>query len=188
MQGANAAGSLATATYTVQVTGWDNQNFYESRIYQLSNDISVTTGGIVVTTPSTAGFTYAIYVGVGTAAAPVNLGLTSAGPSSGPYTGQAIQLPPSTVVTITGLGLYQIPPSAPATGVTVYPTYVFGKDAFATLKLMNVEWNRLYNADKSDPHNQLRVIGYKYMEGWVVTQPQFIARIESTASSTGTFG
>ena len=188
VQGANAAGSLATATYTVQVTGWDNQNFYESRIYQLSNDISVTTGGIVVTTPSTAGFTYAIYVGVGTAAAPVNLGLTSAGPSSGPYTGQAIQLPPSTVVTITGLGLYQIPPSAPATGVTVYPTYVFGKDAFATLKLMNVEWNRLYNADKSDPHNQLRVIGYKYMEGWVVTQPQFIARIESTASSTGTFG
>ena len=188
VQGANAVGSLTTATYTVQVTGWDNQNFYESRIYQLSNDISVTTGGIVVTTPSTAGFTYAIYVGVGTAAAPTNLGLTTSGPSSGPYSGQAIQLAPSTVVTITGVGLYQIPPAAPATGVTVYPTYVFGKDSFATLKLMNVEWNRLYNADKSDPHNQLRVVGYKFAEGWLILNQQFLARIESTASSTGAFG
>jgi hypothetical protein len=70
----------------------------------------------------------------------------------------------------------------------VYPTFVFGKDAFATLKLMKVEWNRLYNADKADPHNQLRVIGYKYMEGWVILNQQFLARIESTASNTGAFG
>jgi hypothetical protein len=169
----------------VQVTGWDDQNFYESQIYQLSGDISVTTGGIVVTTPSTPGYTYAIYVGVGTGAAPQNLGLTASGPTTGPYTGQSIMLPPATAVTITGLGLFQIPPAAPATGVTVYPTFVFGKEAFACLKLQNVEWNRLYNADKSDPHNQLRVIGYKFMEGWVILNQQFMARIESTASSTG---
>jgi hypothetical protein len=188
VNGANAVGSLGTATYTVQVTGWDNQNFYESRIYQVSADVSVTTGGISLTTPSTPGFTYAVYIGVGTGAAPQNLGLTTSGPSSGPYAGQAIQIPPSTAVTITDIGLFQIPPAAPATGVTVYPTFVFGKDAFATLKLMKVEWNRLYNADKADPHNQLRVIGYKYMEGWVILNQQFLARIESTASNTGAFG
>jgi hypothetical protein len=90
-------------------------------------------------------------------------------------------------VTITDLGLFQIPPAAPTTPLTVYPTFVFGKEAFACLKLQNVEWNRLYNADKSDPHNQLRVIGYKYFEGWVILNQQFVARIESTASSTGTW-
>jgi len=188
VNGANAIGSLTTATYTIQVTGWDNQNFYESRIYQVSADVSVTTGGISLTTPSTPGFTYAVYIGSGTGAAPTNLGLVaSGGPTSGPYTGQAIQIPPSTAVTITGIGLYQIPPAAPATGVTVYRTYVFGKEAFATLKLMGVEWNRLYNADKSDPHNQLRVIGYKYMEGWCILNQTFLAAMESTASSTGAF-
>ncbi len=188
VNGANAVGSLATATYTVQVTGWDNQNFYESRIYQVSADVSVTTGGIVLTMPSTPGFTYAVYIGSGSGAAPANLGLSTSGPTSGPYTGQAIGIAPSTVVTITGIGLFQIPPAAPATGVTVFRTYVFGKEAFASLKLMNVEWNRLYTADKSDPHNQQRVIGWKYMEGWVILNQQFLAAIESTSSSTGAFG
>lgn len=188
VQGSNSTGNLTTATYTIQVTGWDNQNFYESRIYQVSNDISVTTGGISVTTPSTTGFTYAVYIGSGSGSAPMNLGLTTSGPSSGPYAGQAIQIPPSTTVIITGIGLYQIPPAAPQTGVTVYRTYVFGKEAFAMLKLENIEWNRLFTADKSDPHNQLRVIGWKYMEGWVILNQQFVAAMESTASSTGSFG
>ncbi len=187
VNGANASGSLTTATYTIQVTGFDNQNFYESRIYQVSADISVTTGGIVATMPTTPGFTYAVYVGSGSGAAPMNLGLTTSGPTSGPYAGQAIGLAPSAVVTITGLGLFQVPPAAPATGVTVYRTYVFGKEAFATLKLMNVQWFRLSDADKADPLNQLRLIGYKYMEGWVILNQQFLAAIESTASSNGSF-
>ena len=188
VNGANGVGSLTTGTYTVQVTCWDNQNFYESQIYQVSADVSVTTGGITVTTPTTAGFTYAVYVGIGSGAAPANLGLTASGPSTGPYTGQAILIPPNTSVTITGVGLMQIPPAAPQTGVTVYRTEVFGQRSFACLKLMDVEWNRLYNADKSDPHNQLRVIGWKLMEGWVILNQQFLCGIESTASNTGTFG
>jgi hypothetical protein len=117
----------------------------------------------------------------------MNLGLTTSGPTSGPYAGQAIGIAPSTAVTITGLGLFQVPPAAPATGVTVYRTYVFGKEAFATLKLMNVQWFRLSDADKSDPLNQLRLIGYKYMEGWVILNQNFLAAIESTASSNGSF-
>jgi N4-gp56 family major capsid protein len=188
VNGSNAVGNLTTGTYTVQVTGWDNQNFYESQIYQVSTDVSVTTGGISVTVPSTTGYTYAVYVGVGSGAAPAQLGLTASGPSSGPYAGQAIMIAPGTTVTITGLGLYQIPPAAPATGVTVWPTFIFGQKAFACLKLMDVSWNRLYTADKADPHNQQRVIGWKVMEGWVILNQQFMCRIESTASNNGTFG
>ncbi len=149
----------------------------------------MTTGGISLTTrPRPRASTYAVYVGVGSASAPFQLGLSTAGPSTGPYTGQAIQIPPSTAVTITGLGMAQIPPPAPATGITVYRTYVFGQKAFAALKLEDVSWNRLMEADKSDPHNQLRVIGWKMYEGWVMLNQMFLCGIESTASNTGTFG
>lgn len=186
VNGANASGSLATQNWYIQVTGYDDQNFYESRIYQVSAAVAVTTGGVSLTTPSTPGFTYAVYIGSTTS--PANLGLSTSGPSSGVYQGQAILIPPSTSVTITGVGLFQVPPAAPATGVTVFPTYVFGKKAFACLELEKVQWNRLFDADKSDPHNQLRVIGYKFFEGWCILNQQFMARIESTASNTGAFG
>ena len=187
VNGTPGTGSLSTATYTVQVTGWDNQNNYESQIYQLSADISVIAGGINVTVPSTAGFTYAVYVGTGSGAAPTNLGLTTSGPSTGPFAGQSIGIAPGTAVVITGLGSMAIPPAAPTTGQTVYPTFIFGKMAFACLKLEGVSWNRLMDADKSDPHNQLRSIGWKMFEGWVIKDQRYLARIETTASNNGTF-
>lgn len=189
VNGANAVGSLTTATYTIQVTGWDNQNFYESRIYQVSADVAVTTGGISLTTPSTPGFTYAVYIGVGASAAPANLALTSSlsAPATGPFAGQAIGLPPATSVTLTGIGSMAIPPAAPDTGITVWPTFIFGQNSFACLKLEGVQWNRLMDADKSDPHNQLRSIGWKVFEGWVIKDQRFLARIETTASNTGAF-
>lgn len=188
VNGANGVGSLTAGTYTIQVTGWDNQNFYESRIYQLSTDVVVTTGGITLTTPSTTGFTYAVYVGVGSGAAVGQLGLSTSGPSSGSFAGQAIELPPSTTVTITGLGAQMIPPAAPATGVTVYPVFIFGRDAFACLKLDGVQWLRPTGADKADQLDQLRVIGYKFMEGWVILDQRKMARIECSASNAGAFG
>ncbi len=187
INGANAVGSLTTATYTVQVTGWSNDKFYESVIYQLSADISVTTGGIVLTMPSTPGFTYAVYVGVGSGALPTNLGLTTSGPTSGSFQGQAIEIPPSTVVTITGLGAQMIPPAAPATGVTVYPVFIFGQEAFACLKLEGVQWLRPTGPDKADQLDQLRVIGWKIMEGWTVLDQRKLARIECAASNNGAF-
>lgn len=187
VNGANGVGSLTTGTYTIQVTGWDNQNFYESRIYQLSTDVSVTTGGITLTTPSTAGFTYAVYVGVGTGALPTRLGLSTAGPSSGSFQGQAIEIPPSTAVTITGLGAQMIPPAAPATGVRVYPIFVFGQEAFACLKLEGIQWLRPTGPDKSDQLDQLRVVGWKMMEGWTILDQRKMARIEVAASNNGTF-
>ncbi len=187
VNGANAVGSLTTGTYTIVVTGWDDQNFYESRVYQLSTDVSVTTGGISLTTPSTTGFTYAVYVGVGTGALPATLGLTTSGPSDGSFAGQAIEIPPATAVTITGLGASMIPPAAPATDVTVYPVLVFGREAFACLKLSGVEWLRPTGPDKSDQLDQLRVVGWKMMDGWTILDQRKMARIECAVSSTGVF-
>jgi N4-gp56 family major capsid protein len=188
---ATTGGALAAATYVVQVTGADIQNQYESRIYQVSASQVVGgsgAGSISVTTPSTTGFTYSVYLSSGAGTQPTNLGLTTSGPSVGPYAGQAVQLPPATTVVITGIGIPQVPPPPPATGVTVFRTYVFGREYFAALELERITWHRLMNADKSDPLNQLRIIGWKGWDGFVILNQLFGAAIESSASGTGAFG
>lgn len=185
---AGTAGALSTNSYFIQVTGSDTQNQYESRIYQVSNSISVTgpTGSISVTTPSTAGFTYSVYIG--TTSSPTTLALSASGPTVGPMAGQAVQLPASTTVVLTGVGTSQTPPAAPTTGVTVYPTFVFGVGAYGIVKLDGVETHLLANADKSDPNNQLRVISWKIFYGTILLQSLFMARIESSAQFTSSFG
>jgi len=182
-----AGGTLAATNYFVIVTGSDTQNQYESRIYQVSASTAVgANGALQVTMPSTAGFTYSVYVG--TTNTPFNLGLSASGPTSGPLAGQATQLAPSAVVTVTGIGLAQTPPAAPATGVTVYPTFIFGRGAYTQVVLDNMKMTYLKEPDKSDPLNQLRVVGWKVFYGTLISNQQFFMRIESTSAFSATFG
>ena len=185
---AGTAGSLASDDYYIIVTASDTQNQYESLIYQVSAAATVTgpTGSVDVTLAANPGYTYNIYIG--TTTSPVNLGLTTAGPLTGPYAGQATQLAPGQTVTITGLGVAQTPPAAPATGVTVYPTFVFGRGAYAQVVLDDVKFTYLKEADKSDPLNQLRVVGWKCFYGTLIQQNLFFMRIESTSAFSVTFG
>ena len=185
---AGTSGSLATGTYYVIVTASDTQNQYESRIYQVSTSISVTgpNGSISVTLPSLVGFTFNVYVG--TTTSPSNLGLSASGPVSGPYTGQATQLAAGQTVVITGTGVAQVPPAAPATGLTVYPTFVIGRGAYGQVVLDNAKFTYLKDADKSDPLNQLRIIGWKAFYGTLIENQNFFARIESVSAFSSTFG
>jgi N4-gp56 family major capsid protein len=188
---AGSAGALATGTYVIQVTGQDTQNQYESQIYQVSGNIAVTgpNGSIAVTLPTLSGYSFNVYIcNTATSPTPTNLGLCSAGPSSGPMVGQATQLTGGTTVTITGLGLAQIPPAAPGTGITVYPTYIFGRGAYGQVKLDDVKFTYLKEADKSDPLNQLRVVGWKTFYGTIISNQNFFMRIESTSAFNATFG
>lgn len=183
------AGSLATsAVYQLIVTASDVQNQFESRIYQVSGTQSVTgpNGSVAVVLPALPGYTFNIYIG--TSASPSTLGLSPQGPTTGSMVGQAVQLAPGQTVQITGIGAAQVPPAAPATGVTVYPTYVFGKGAYAQVELDHVTISGLFGPDKSDPLNQFRVIGWKVFYGTLIKNNQFFARIESSASNTGVFG
>jgi hypothetical protein len=91
-------------------------------------------------------------------------------------------------VTVTALGLAQTPPAAPATGVTVYPTFIFGRGAYAQVVLDSVKMTYLKEPDKSDPLNQLRVIGWKNFYGTLISNQQFFMRIESTSAFSATFG
>ncbi len=187
---AGAAGALADGNYYVQVTASDNQNQYESRIYQVSNVVNINgaggAGSISVTLPNIVGYTFNVYIG--TTASPVNLGLSVSGPTVGPLQGQATQLAANQTVVITGLGVAQTPPAAPATGLTVYPTFIIGRGAYAQVKLKDIEFSYLNKADKSDPLNQLRVIGWKVFYGTLIENQNFFARIESVSGFTSTFG
>lgn len=184
---AGTSGALATGTYYVQVTGLPAQQNYEQRIYQVSTSIAVTgpNGSISVTVPTLAGYVFNVYVG--TTVSPVNLGLSFAGPTTGPLQGQATQIPSGTAVTITGIGVSQVPPAAPATGITVYPTFIIGKNAYGQVMLDDPKFTYLKTADKSDPLNQLRIIGWKVMYGTLIENQNFFMRIESTSLFSPTF-
>ena len=185
---AGLAGALATDNYYVIVTASDTQNQYESRIYQVSNSTAVVgpNGSLSVALPNIVGYTFSVYVG--TTSSPANLGLCASGPSQGPMAGQATQLAPNQTVVITGVGVAQTPPAAPATGLTVFPTFILGRGAYGQVVLDNAKFSYLSGADKSDPLNQLRVIGWKCMYGTIIQNQQFFARIESVSAMSATFG
>ena len=188
---ATTGGSLATTTtYYLQVTGQNGTTQYESQIYQVDTGIAIGSNtAISYVLPSTPGYTYSVYIGT-SATGVSNLALTSStyAPGSGPYTGVATQLPPGVTVLLTAIGPQQVPPAAPATGITVFPTFVFGRDYYSMIKLDGLKMTYLTQADKSDILNQKRVVGWKKFWGMVITNQQFGARIESTSNFTATFG
>jgi N4-gp56 family major capsid protein len=185
-----AAGNLATGNYTIQVTASDSQNQYESRIYQTSlvNGVVGPNGSISVTLPALASFSFNVYISQPGSTALGSLGLSVSGPVTGPLQGQATQLAGGQTVVITGIGTAQSPPAAPATGVTVYPTYIFGRGAYGQVVLDDVKFTYLKEGDKSDPLNQLRIVGWKAFYGTLIQNQQFALRIESASNFNLTFG
>lgn len=173
-------GALAAGTYYLQVTAAPAATSVEQRIYQVATVTTIasgTTGSISITMPTLAGYVFSVYIG--TTTSPTNLGLSASGPASGPMAGQATQLASGATVVITGTGVAQTPQAAPATGVTVYPTFFFGTDAFGQVLLDDVEYHYLKDADKSDPHNQTRVVSWKMFYGTIILNQAFMARVES---------
>ena len=189
---ATTGGALPAATYVVQITGSDPQNQYEQQIFQVSGSQVVGgtgAGSISVVLPNApANFTYSAYISSGAGSQPQNLATSAAGPGLGPYAGQAVQMAAGSTVVLTGIGAMQAPPAAPATGVTVFLTYVFGEHYFACLELERIQWFRLFQADKSDVLNQTRVLGWKGWDGSLILNQLFGAIIESSATGTGAFG
>ena len=181
-------GSLATGTYYLQITGSVTQNGYEQRIGLVSSSISLTgsNASITVTTPNVAGYVWNVYLS--TATSPANLAATSGGPNSGPLAGQAVQLVGGTNYVLTAVGSARVPPAAPQAGVTVFPTFFFGRDAYGQVMLDDPKFTYLSTADKSDPLNQLRVVGWKVMYGTLIQNNNFFGRIESSSAFSASFG
>jgi N4-gp56 family major capsid protein len=185
--GQNVGGNLVTGNYFVQVTASPSQTNVEQQIYQASAQVAVVgpNASIQVTLPVLANYVFSVYIG--TTAAPANLGLSASGPVTGPLAGNAVTLAGNQTVTITGIGTAQVPPAAPATGVTVVPTFWLGRDAYGQVLLDNVKYTYLSEADKSDPLNQIRVAGWKGMYGTIILNQAFFARTEAGTAFTGSY-
>lgn len=188
--GSATGGALSDGTYYLKVTASNNITQYEEKVYQVSNSITLSAGtavqSLTITVPATTGYTYNVYMG--TAATTLHLGLATAGPTTGPMAGQATQIAPGTAVVITAQGVAQTPPAAPATGITVFPTFIIGRNAYGIVMLDDVKFTYLKTADKLDPLNQLRVAGWKLMYGTILLNQNFFGRIESSSAFTATFG
>lgn len=186
----NASGGLLSSanSYYLVITGSVTQNGYEQRITQTSGAISVTgsAASISVTTPNVAGYTWNVYLD--TVSTVAHLGTSSGGPNSGPLAGQAVQLNGNTTYVITNVGTARIPPAPPATGVTVFPTFIFGREAYGQVMLDDPKFTYLQTPDKSDPLNQLRVVGWKCMYGTLLQNQNFFMRIESSSAFSAAFG
>jgi hypothetical protein len=187
--GSSTGGALAANTYYIIWTGSVVQNGYEQQIYQVSSGIVVGgsgAGSITTTTPNVTGYNWNVYIGTSTT--PTNLAVSAAGPTSGPLAGMAVGIAPNTAITITGVGVSRTPPAAPANGVTVFPSFIFGEDSYGQVMLDDPKMSYLEKADKSDPLNQLRIVGWKVMYGTIILNQNFFMRIESTSAFTATFG
>lgn len=190
--GHTTGGALADGSYFVKVTEVNPITQYEEVVHQVSASAIVISGGsgagsITLTTPTTtAGRLVNVYIGL-TNATP-NLGKSASGPTTGPLAGQAVQLPSNTAVTITATGLAQAAPAAPATGVTVFPTFFIGRNAYGQVMLDDVKFTYLKTADKLDPLNQLRIVGWKIFYGTIILNQNFFGRVESSSAFTATFG
>ena len=176
-------GALANGTYYLQVTASPISTSVEQRIYQVATVTTVGgsgAGSISLTLPTQPGYFFNVYIG--TTTSPANLATTASGPTVGQYAGQAAQLTSGSTVILTGVGIAQTPPAAPATGVSVYPTIFFGQDAYAQVILDNVKYTYLNTADKSDVMNQLRITSWKMMYGSLILHNCFMVRVESSSA------
>lgn len=187
--GSTSGGALAAASYYVQVTGSVAQSGYEQLVSQVSAAVVVGgsgAGSISITVPATAGYVYNVYIG--TTNSPTNLAVSASGPTSGPLAGQAAGVAPGATITLTGVGVSRTPPAAPASAITVFPSFIFGEDAYGQVMLDDPQMTYLKTADKSDPLNQLRIVGWKCFYGTILLNQNFFMRIESTSAFTATFG
>jgi N4-gp56 family major capsid protein len=181
--GVATGGSLANGNFQIVVTGSDAITQMETIIYTQSGNIATggSSGSITLTTPSTVGYTWSVYISAVGSTTVANLAACAAGPTQGPLQGMATQLPGGTAITLTAVGVAKTPPAAPASGITVYPTWFFGKDAYATVTLEDLEVNYLDGAEKTDPANQLRMASAKLFNGTFIKNAAFALRLESAS-------
>lgn len=189
----SGVGTFTTANYQLFVTETDPVFGYERIVHQSSGNISMTSGqAMSVTLPAAtvAGYTFNCYLSAAAGTTPSTLALCASGPTTGGFAGYATQLAGSTTVLLTGPGPTVaslqasatpslVAPAAPATGVTVYPSFFIAKGAYGQVTLDSAHFEYLKDADKSDPHNQLRVISWKIFYGTMILNQAFFLRFES---------
>lgn len=175
----DTGGALATGNYQVVVVARDATSDYERRISQNSGNLTVsaaiTTGSVTVTTPTATSYVYDVY-------------LTAAG-ATVPYK-QRSRVAANTSVTLTAAPATTeaIAPTAPAfttPATEIFMGWLFGKDAFARVKLNQMSMQSYITgagASWSNPLAQGRKVGTKMMFKAAIQDQNFLVRFETVSS------
>lgn len=172
--------AIATTVDIVMAAAVDSQGFETNLSQDVAVGAFVAGADVVLLTLPTlpTGMTgYNLYAGPTGAAT-----LQARGLAAGVYTlsgnGAAAS---GTGITYTTTGL--LAPVQPASGVSVHTSYVFGKEAFANLKLTNLQTTLTPPvASDSDPLIQRRKAGWKVMFKPLIKNNSFFRRIESASN------
>ncbi len=185
---ANSAWSMAasgsdgtwggTVDVYVKVTGVDNQFGFESQIGNAVKQASVTTAQhIVVTVPSTTGYTYNVYVSdTNNTATDANLRQFQTGIAPSGTSNSVLGFPAASGTT---------PPASPPSGVNVHTAFALGRQAFAMVKLSGDNMRVLVTPQSpsdSDPAAQRRKLSFKGSFKTVILNSDFLRKIETSSA------
>jgi hypothetical protein len=167
------SGTLATANYQLKVVGREIVKGRERRLSVQTGNIAVTSpGSIAVVMPSSANYSYDVY-------------LTQAGGTVA-YLIASRQAAGSTyTITTAPAGTEAVAPESPALAINVYPGFVLGKGAFGTCTLNGMSLQTFTTpkgASDSDPLAQRRKVGAKYMRKSFILDNNFIERFETSSA------
>lgn len=171
----SSAGSLVSATvYGFKITRKSKTRGFEEDISIIHTQAGGGAGdneNKVFTFPSTAGYVYNLYFdSVGGSTTDAALKLVQA------------NIEPSAVVNVTAVqATGAAPPGNNKTDGTVdsvYPMYILGSNCLMWTGLQQLEVITTSGADKSDPLNQRKTIGYKFMAKAAIMNQLFMLRVE----------
>ncbi len=173
---ASPAGTFGSANYRVAVVGYDINTALIKSVYQNAAVAFTALDSAAVTIPTDATQMFKIFIGLSAGAAVDIMYQASESvyafgfiPSA---TAAVVLAPPIAGTSFSGADV-------PATSKIVHLGWVFGKQAYCTVDLMNLQtFVSAPQATISDPLVQQRTVGYKLMFKPVIQNNNFFERIE----------
>lgn len=173
---ADVGGSLATGNYLVTVVGRDVTSDYERRISLTSAALAVgaavTTGAVTIKAPTATSYVYDFY-------------MTKVGETTLYKVASRVAAGATRVIQTQPAGTEAIAPTAPGTaGQEVFMSWIFGKDAFARVKLNGMSMQSYITpagASWSNPLAQGRKVGTKIMFKSAIQDQNFLVRLETVS-------
>jgi N4-gp56 family major capsid protein len=173
---ASPAGTWAAANYRIIVEWISKRTGFVEYVTDPAAVAFASLDSLALTTPTSTDYVYKVYSGL------------AGGGVGGPFyqvsdsTLAFAEIPASTAVV--GLapptsGSTGVVPGASGTSLSIHQGWIFGRQAFCTVDLMNLQtFVSAPNATISDPLVQQRTVGYKLMFKAVIQNDDFIQRFE----------
>lgn len=142
--------------------GFADEMYYTTHTMSANKDLAVTL-------PTSTDYLYDVYA-------------DSAADGSGSLKLVQSDVAGGTTVTVSSLPTGAAAPTAPASGVSVYTSYIFGADSYSVVDLDSLKTYLTRGADSNDPLDQIRTMGTKWYDTALILNNAFIYRIEAPSN------